>query len=276
MRRSTRIAIGGIAAALMLLAAGALQAGEGPAPGWAPSTNDSFDYGSVAAGQTGSATFTLSATKGQLTDISIAVAGSPAFTITDDGCTGLKTRVGAKHDRTCAVTVAYAPASAADAATLTATADQPDSSGSIALTGSGALHFVAAGPTVPGLSPLNENPQRLESSGTGTAQVTWDTTTSMMTVDVAFSGLTTPNTAAHIHCCIAAPGTTGVATSVPTFTGFPTGTTSGTYTHTFDMLAAASYNPSFITSHGGTPASAAAALLAGMEAGQTYLNVHTS
>src|SRR3954469_6619206 len=275
MRRSTRIAIGGIAAALMLLAAGALQAGEGPALVWAPSTNDSFDFGSVPAGQTGSATFTLSGTKGQLTDIEVTLTGSSAFTITDDGCSGLKTRVAAKHDRTCDVTVEYAAASAADSATLTANGGKTNASASIALTGSGALHFVAAGPTVTGLSPLNESPQRA-SNATGTADVTWDTTTSMMTVNVAFSGLTTPNTAAHIHCCVASPGTTGVATSVPTFTGFPGGTTSGTYTHTFDMLAASSYNPAFVTPHGGTAAGAAAALLAGMEGGQTYLNVHTS
>ena len=82
------------------------------------------------------------------------------------------------------------------------------------------------------------------------------------------------NTAAHIHCCISAPGNAGVATTVPTFTGFPGGVTSGTYAHTFDMLNAASYNPAFIASHGGTAASAAAALLAGMRAGQTYLNIH--
>jgi len=42
------------------------------------------------------------------------------------------------------------------------------------------------------------------------------------------------------------------------------------------MLAAGSYNPAFVTSHGGTVASAEAALLAGIEAGQAYLNVHTS
>jgi hypothetical protein len=97
----------------------------------------------------------------------------------------------------------------------------------------------------------------------------------MMTVHVVFSGLSSPNTAAHIHCCVSAPGNTGVATTVPTFTGFPSGVTSGTYTHTFDMLAAGSYNPAFIAAHGGTPASAAAALLAGINAGQAYLNIHT-
>ncbi len=82
------------------------------------------------------------------------------------------------------------------------------------------LTFVASGPAVPGLSPLNENPPHPASSGTGTALITWDTVSNMMTVNVVFSGLTTPDTAAHIHCCVSPPGNTGVATTVPTFTGF--------------------------------------------------------
>ncbi len=138
------------------------------------------------------------------------------------------------------------------------------------------LQFFASGPAVPGLSPLNENPPHPESSATGTAVVTWDTVTNMMTVAVVFSGLTTPNTAAHIHCCVDPPGNTGVATTVPTFTGFPTGTTSGTYLHTFDMLSVTSYNPAFVAAHGGTAASAAADLLAGLLAGRAYLNIHTT
>jgi hypothetical protein len=97
----------------------------------------------------------------------------------------------------------------------------------------------------------------------------------MMTVAVVFNGLTTPNTAAHIHCCVDPPGNVGVATTVPTFTGFPTGVTSGTYFHTFDMLALTSYNPAFVAAHGGTAASAAADLLAGLIAGRAYLNIHT-
>jgi hypothetical protein len=36
-----------------------------------------------------------------------------------------------------------------------------------------------------------------------------------------------------------------------------------------------SYNPAFITAHGGTAATAEAALIAGMLAGQSYLNIHT-
>ena len=138
------------------------------------------------------------------------------------------------------------------------------------------LTFIANGPAAPGLSPLNENPPHPESAATGTALVIWDTVTSMMTVNVVFSGLTTPDTAAHIHCCTSPPENAGVATQVPSFVGFPLGVMSGAFMNTFDMLNAASYNPAFVTAHGGTAASAAAVLLAGMVAGQTYLNIHTT
>lgn len=138
------------------------------------------------------------------------------------------------------------------------------------------LQFFAAGPAVPGLSPLNENPPHPTSMATGTALVSWDTVTNMMTVAVVFDDLTTPNTASHIHCCVDAPGNTGVATTVPTFTGFPSGATSGTYLHTFDMLSLSSYNPSFVAAHGGTAITAAADLLAGLTAGRAYVNIHTA
>jgi hypothetical protein len=42
------------------------------------------------------------------------------------------------------------------------------------------------------------------------------------------------------------------------------------------MMNASSYNPAFVTSHGGTLVSAAAALLTGLQAGQSYLNIHTT
>ena len=125
------------------------------------------------------------------------------------------------------------------------------------------------------LSGSNENPP-VPSAGSGSATVTWDTVTNQMTVNVAFSGLTSGTTASHIHCCATAPANAGVATTVPRFPGFPTGVTSGTYLHTLDLTDAGSYNPAFVTSHGGTTASAKAALFAGMLAGQSYLNVHTT
>lgn len=94
---------------------------------------------------------------------------------------------------------------------------------------------------------------------------------------MSFSGLVAPDTASHIHCCTASPltGTAIVATTTPTFAGFPTSVTAGTYDNTLDMTSASSYNPSFITAHGGTTASAEAALFAGIAAGEAYLNIHS-
>ena len=126
-----------------------------------------------------------------------------------------------------------------------------------------------------GLNGTSQNPP-VASGGTGTVTVTWNTLTNEMTVDASFSGLTTGTIASHIHCCVAPPGNAGVATTVPTFPGFPLGVTAGTYSHTFDMTNPASYNPAFVTAHGGTAAGAEAALLAGLLGGQAYLNIHTT
>src|SRR5271166_1000975 len=76
----------------------------------------------------------------------------------------------------------------------------------------------------------SENPPT-GSPGTGFAMVIVNTTLNTMEVQVTFSGLTSGDTASHIHCCTAVPGTgnAGVATTTPTFAGFPSGVTSGTY-----------------------------------------------
>lgn len=125
------------------------------------------------------------------------------------------------------------------------------------------------------LSGLNENPANA-SPGTGFALVTWDDTAHSLTVDVTFAGLLGNTTASHIHCCALPPTNAGVATQLPTFTGFPIGVTSGTYFHVFDTTLASTYNPAFVTAHGGTVAQAEADLLAGMISGQSYLNIHTN
>jgi hypothetical protein len=65
----------------------------------------------------------------------------------------------------------------------------------------------------------------------------------------------------------------GVATTTPTFTDFPLGVTSGSYDHVFDLTLASSYNPSF---DGATVASQEETLIAGIESGETYLNIHTT
>jgi hypothetical protein len=124
------------------------------------------------------------------------------------------------------------------------------------------------------LSGANEN-LPTGSPATGLAVVIVDDVVNLMEVQVTFAGLTTPNTAAHIHCCALPPNNAGVATVTPTFTGFPGGTTAGSYDHFFNLLDAASYNPAFVTAQGGL-ANARAALLNGLANNMAYLNIHTT
>jgi hypothetical protein len=133
------------------------------------------------------------------------------------------------------------------------------------------IHYFAT------LNGPNESPPNT-SPGTGSALVTIDTVANTMRVQVQFTGLSANTTASHIHCCTAVPdtGTAMVATTTPTFTGFPLGVTSGTYDHTFDLTLTSSWNPAFITAHGGNAAGAEAALLAGLAANEAYLNIHST
>ncbi len=125
------------------------------------------------------------------------------------------------------------------------------------------------------LDGASENPPN-SSSGSGTAFVIFDITAHTMQVKINFTGLTGATSAAHIHCCTLAPGNVGVATEVPSFTGFPLGVSAGSYDHIFDMALAASFRPGFITANGGTAASAEAALFAGLQDDRAYVNVHSS
>src|ERR1700682_2567511 len=126
------------------------------------------------------------------------------------------------------------------------------------------------------LSGSSEVPP-VASPATGFADIDVDTVLNQLSVEETFSGLIGgPAAAAHIHCCTA-PGTNvGVAVGFP---GFPAAT-SGTYTHTFDLL-----DPSIYTSGpmgflnvfgGGTAAGAEAALIAGLIAGRAYVNIHNA
>jgi hypothetical protein len=109
------------------------------------------------------------------------------------------------------------------------------------------------------------------SPATGSATVTLNGNT--LAVSEVFSGLIGgPAAAAHIHCC----GPVGVnePVAVP-FPGFPAAT-SGTYNQSFDLTLLATYNGAFVTGNGGTAASAEAAFIAGLNAGQTYANIHNA
>jgi hypothetical protein len=127
------------------------------------------------------------------------------------------------------------------------------------------------------LSGAAENPPN-GSAGTGSAVVTFDMTAHMLNVDVTFANLTGVSTAAHIHCCTAAPltGSAGIATETPSFGGFPAGVYGGLYSMTFDTSQATSWNPAFIAANGGTTAGAEAALGAGLASSSAYLNIHST
>lgn len=116
------------------------------------------------------------------------------------------------------------------------------------------------------------------SAGTGTATVTFNDDDFTMRVQFTFADLTGTTTAAHIHCCTAdaGAGNAGVATTTPTFPGFPLGVNTGSYDQTFDMTLASSWNAAFITANGGTISSAFAALSTGLAGGSAYLNVHST
>src|SRR5262249_34997765 len=122
----------------------------------------------------------------------------------------------------------------------------------------------------------NESPPT-GSPGTGQAAVVLNPALNTMNVAATFGGLQSGTTASHIHCCLALPFQSGVnvgvATTSPTFPGFPLGWTSGSYSRSFNLLDAGTYNPAFVTS---TIAGARDALVAGLVSGETYFNIHTT
>ncbi|HVZ93984.1 MAG TPA: CHRD domain-containing protein [Phycisphaerales bacterium] len=136
----------------------------------------------------------------------------------------------------------------------------------------GAIIVYGANLDGPSESPPNGSP------GVGTTTVTVDTAAHTMRVEVSFSGLVAGTTASHIHAATTVPGTgtAGVATTTPTFAGFPLGVTSGSYDNLLDMTLASSYNPSYVTAHGGTTATAEADLFQAIAEGRAYLNIHSS
>jgi hypothetical protein len=117
--------------------------------------------------------------------------------------------------------------------------------------------------------PFNASP------GTGFVIVTIDDVLATMRVQATFADLIGITTASHIHCCAGPGNTASIATTTPSFTGFPLGVTAGTYDNTFDMTLTSSFRAGFITENGGTTASAFAYFLAGLDAGNAYFNIHT-
>ena len=93
------------------------------------------------------------------------------------------------------------------------------------------------------------------SPGTGFATVTIDDVAKNVFVDLSYSGLGSPTTNAHIHCCVPSGVNAGVIIPfIPA--GFVTGATSGTFQSLFQSVSDAN--------------------LAGIENGLAYINIHTT
>jgi hypothetical protein len=125
------------------------------------------------------------------------------------------------------------------------------------------------GPTEPTSSP-----------GTGYGTALYDNIAHTLTLDANFSGLVTTGsgtTASHIHAATALPfqGTAGVATTTPSFVGFPLGVTSGTFHSMLDLTQSTSWNPSYVSANGGTTATAEVAFAAALASGRSYWNIHS-
>jgi len=126
------------------------------------------------------------------------------------------------------------------------------------------------------LDGASESPP-VATAGIGTAQVDLDAAAHTMRVRVHFSDLTGLSTVCHIHgpTAVAGTGLATVATTSPSFAGFPSGVTGGTYDHTLDMTQASSYHPGFLSARGGNVSLAESDLFAAIDAGKTYVNVHS-
>ncbi len=130
-----------------------------------------------------------------------------------------------------------------------------------------------AGPTYRSIaSGPSESPPN---ASFGTSLTTIEIDDSKILIDTPFRDLTGTTTMAHLHCCTgsAFTGTAGIA--VP-FEGFPTGVKAGTYSASIPMFEESSYDPAFLAANGGTVQGAASALIAGVNANEAYVNIHTS
>jgi hypothetical protein len=116
-------------------------------------------------------------------------------------------------------------------------------------------------------SPPNASP--------GTGLVTIDLGGKEMLVDLPFRDLEGTTTEAHIHCCTST-AFTGVAPVAVPFQDFPLGVHAGTYSNAIPLGDEATYDPAFLSAHGGTASGAASALSDGIAANEAYVNIHTS
>ena len=124
----------------------------------------------------------------------------------------------------------------------------------------------------PSESPPNNSP------ATGFATITLDLALHTLLVEVNWTGLQGTASIAHIHGPTVDPltGTASPATNGAGFPGLPA-TTSGDYEMLFNTLDAATWNASYVNTHGGgTLAGTEAAFAQHLAEGRTYFNLHST
>ena len=113
-------------------------------------------------------------------------------------------------------------------------------------------------------------------TGSGSALVSFNDVTNVLSFTANFSGLSGLTTAAHFHCCTASPrtGTAGIAVDSPSLP-IPTGVSSGSFGASLDLDESANFNDDFLLASGGSTDVAIARLISAFYAGTAYLNIHT-
>lgn len=124
-----------------------------------------------------------------------------------------------------------------------------------------------------GLTGTQEVPPNA-SNASGTAVAYYNTESFLLQVNLTWTDLVAPATASHIHLGNG-PGTNGsVAVNFTPF-GFPSAT-SGTYSFLFDLTQDSSFMPGFLAGAGGTADAARESLIARLNSGDGYFNIHNS
>ena len=128
------------------------------------------------------------------------------------------------------------------------------------------------------LSGPNEAPPN-GSLGTGSGTVNYDDFAHTLQLQVNFSGLIQTNgaggtSASHIHAPSPFTGAAVVATTTPSFAGFPLGVFSGSFSNTLDLTLASSWNGTYVGTN--TLATTEANLAAAMAGGTAYWNIHST
>jgi hypothetical protein len=99
-------------------------------------------------------------------------------------------------------------------------------------------------------------------------------TAGLLRLDTQWKFLDGMTTDAHIHCCSTSAVTGDAPIAVP-FMNFPTGTQFGSFTGAIDLTKDSSFDSAFLANNGGTAATATTALMAGINAHEAYVNIHT-